>query len=55
MKCPNCKTEMVDGRLGSPGQLDLLWRSDSVFKINGSTVIAHKCPKCGKIELSTEV
>lgn len=60
MQCPNCKTEM------DPGLTDGgWWRGEGLSsEIKGmfgknvfgaKSVIAYRCPKCGKVELTTEV
>ena len=56
MNCPNCKTEMEKGVLGNGH----LWMKENLAtkmdKILGKVyVYAHKCPKCGKIEPTSEV
>ncbi len=61
MKCPIDQTEMEKGTLwahGSswkPGALSkIMFWGMGWFRKNYSIVIAFKCPKCGKIELTTE-
>lgn len=56
MKCPNCKSEMEKGNLATNGNLwvkvSRLYKYMSIF--GGVPVYAYKCPKCGKIELTSE-
>lgn len=54
MKCPDCKSEMEEGRLYSHG---MSWskKMDGLLdkmRTAGSNVIAWKCPNCKKIELA---
>lgn len=57
MNCPIDKTEMEKGFLNRSG---LEWLKSSEGGINkflqmGINLFAYKCPKCGKVELTTEV
>ncbi len=59
-KCPKCNGEMENGLLVGEGGY---WRPDkSVLNIlrppnvfGATKVTAYKCPKCGKIELTSDV
>lgn len=58
MQCPNDKTEMEQGFLVNLGQN---WAKGKPIgtgiseKVTGGKYIfAYRCPKCGKIELTTE-
>lgn len=56
MKCPIDKTEMEKGAISIPGKVDTMWysRKSLLDSIRGKELIAYRCPKCGKIELTTE-
>lgn len=56
MKCPIDQTEMEAGHL----TLDIQWQSGKIglqnlMNNNIRTIVAWKCPKCGKVELTTEI
>lgn len=57
MKCPNCKAEMKEGALANNGNI---WTDDfrgplgKISFLGGDPVTAYKCPKCGKVELTTK-
>lgn len=60
MKCPNCKTEMEKGMCNGA-----YWRGEGLSTkmqemfgektLGNVRITAYHCPKCGKIELATEV
>lgn len=59
MKCPNCKSEMEDGTLAQQGNVwvgkglrEKLSRLNFLIG-NSVNVSAYRCPKCGKVELTT--
>lgn len=54
MKCPVCQTEMETGGLLEEGNI---WTQGvtALNFLNGILVHAFRCPKCGKIELTSEV
>lgn len=56
MKCPNDGSEMEKGAL----KTSMIWSLENFITkldkmITSNYVYAYKCPKCGKIELKTEV
>ena len=60
MNCPNCKSEMEKGMLfnNATGWTNKL--SDTLLKIGSAITMtkalyAYRCPKCGKVELTTAV
>ena len=57
MNCPNCKTEMERGAISTAGASDTMWysRKSLMSGILGHNLLAYKCPKCGKVELTTEM
>ena len=61
MNCPNCKTEMEDGRLITNGAMWTFgWSSSDrnrMKELVGAEVQvgSYRCPKCGKIELYSVV
>ena len=61
MKCPIDKTEMEKGILADKGYISygkLAWGSEISFLNqiveDKKEVSAYRCPKCGKVELTTE-
>ena len=52
MKCPNDQTEMEYGILR--GYLGVMWKEQK-FLGKSKSITAWRCPKCGKIELYSEV
>ncbi len=62
MKCPNCKSEMEKGVLGSHNEswipeksaLATLNRLAQAPTFGKPRLWAYRCPKCGKVELTTE-
>lgn len=62
MNCPIDKTEMEKGSLLKPLPYPggIVWGTKFVGFIikrvqDQYTIIAYRCPKCGKVELTTEV
>lgn len=58
MKCPIDQTAMEVGFVGQMGQL---WKKGKPFGSgvaaalgSGEYIYAYKCPKCGKVELTTK-
>ena len=59
MQCPNDKTEMEKGFIGQMGQI---WKGGTpsgtgiaeAISLGGKYIFAYRCPKCGKVELTTE-
>jgi len=51
MNCPICKTEMEKGSLSSFSS-EVYWDNNHP---TAKAITAWKCPKCGKVELTTEV
>ena len=63
MKCPIDKTEMIKGVLGTDNE-SWIPANDAMAKLNWLAQAptmgkprpwAYRCPKCGKVELMTEV
>jgi rubrerythrin len=62
MNCPICKTEMEKGVLGSQNE-SWIPENTALAKLNWLAqtptfgqprLWAYRCPKCGKVELTTE-
>lgn len=56
MQCPNCKIEMEKGIIlnGIHWIPANQWRARLIGG-TGERVYAFRCPKCGRVELTTEV
>ena len=57
MKCPNDKTEMEKGFMNNQvwkKGVPLGTKIPEVMSFGGSYVFYYRCPKCGRVELTTE-
>lgn len=59
MKCPIDQEEMKKGGLTGEGtkwvSSDTLWGKLLPTTFGGTEVYAYRCPKCGKIELTSKI
>ncbi len=55
MKCPIDQTEMEKGDLANFKARSKWLAKVGLFFSNGPWIVAYRCPKCGKVELTTEV
>jgi len=61
MKCQVCNTEMEKGILSSDGKIWVSGMREKMAEtfnkdiLNGVLIHAYRCPKCGKVELTTGV
>ncbi|MBI2338122.1 hypothetical protein HYU95_02965 [Candidatus Daviesbacteria bacterium] len=57
MKCPIDQTKMEEGVIAAVGMFaELKWspKGSITGKLTGKPVTTYHCPKCGKIELTTD-
>lgn len=57
MQYPVCQTEMERGSLTVNGTIwsKSWWAQNNLYWGPGNRIFAFRCPKCGKIELTSEV
>lgn len=56
MKCSCCDARMVEGRVGKGRPLNIRFvpRDHKLFVWDYADVVAHACPKCGRIQLAVD-